>query len=90
MNRQRLPIAWVAALGLASAATSAYWAVGGTRLLDTIGGELERWGRERGALVLVAPSSVVGPGTGLPLLVFAITALAGPMRAQAAVGEPAV
>ncbi len=42
-----------AALGLASAVMSAYWAVGGEGLLDTIGGDIERWGRERGAAVVV-------------------------------------
>jgi len=42
-----------AILGLASAAVSAYWALGGTALLDTVGGEIERWGRERSAGVLV-------------------------------------
>lgn len=36
-----------AGLGLAHAAVSAYWALGGTELLDTVGGSLERWGRER-------------------------------------------
>src|SRR5690606_19201563 len=34
-----------AVLGIGHAAFSAYWAIGGTWLLDTIGGELERWGR---------------------------------------------
>lgn len=36
-----------AALGVSNALVSAYWALGGTALLDTIGGDLERWGRER-------------------------------------------
>jgi hypothetical protein len=42
-----------ACLGLASAAVSASWASGGTALLDTVGGEIERWGRERSPSVLV-------------------------------------
>ena len=42
-----------AILGLASAAFSAYWALGGTALVDTVGGEIERWGRERSAGVIV-------------------------------------
>lgn len=51
-------------LGLGHAAVSAYWALGGTALLDTIGGSLERWGRERkpglvGALWLVVVVKVV-------------------------------
>ncbi|HEX6423089.1 MAG TPA: DUF3995 domain-containing protein [Acidimicrobiales bacterium] len=36
-----------AALGVGHALVSLYWALGGTGLLDTIGGDLERWGRER-------------------------------------------
>src|SRR5690606_34512604 len=66
-----------AVLGIGHAAFSAYWAIGGTWLLDTIGGELERWGRERHPSVVVAlwldavlksgvavaaPGLVVGPG----------------------------
>lgn len=42
-----------ACLGLASAAVSAYWALGGDDLLDTVGGEIERWGRARDAQVVV-------------------------------------
>jgi hypothetical protein len=55
-GRDRITIvaaAIAAALGGASAATSAYWALGGTALLDTVGGEIERWGRERSTAVLV-------------------------------------
>lgn len=37
-----------AALGLASAALSAYWAAGGTALLNTIGGAIAEWGRHGG------------------------------------------
>src|SRR5262245_38222838 len=43
-----------ASLGTASAAVSAYWALGGTALLDTVGGEFERSGRERSAGVMIA------------------------------------
>src|SRR5262245_54206196 len=43
-----------AGLGAASAAVSAYWASGGTALLDTIGGEIERWGRQRSEVVVIA------------------------------------
>jgi Protein of unknown function (DUF3995) len=42
-----------ASLGAASAALSAYWAIGGTALLDTVGGEIERRGRERWPGVVV-------------------------------------
>lgn len=47
------------ALGLANAAVSAYWLLGGTALLDTVGGEIERWGRERGPFVVLALAGVV-------------------------------
>ena len=67
-----------ASLGAASAAVSAYWALGGTALIDTVGGKIERWGRERSADVLatlwvitlaklvgaVAPLVLVGVGAG--------------------------
>ncbi len=43
-----------AVLGSASATISAYWAFGGTELLDTVGGTFERWGRERGSVVVLA------------------------------------
>ena len=47
--------AWIAAaLGTASAAVSAMWALGSTFLLDTVGGQFERWGQEGGAAVVVA------------------------------------
>ena len=42
-----------AGLGTASAAVTAYWALGGTALLDTVGGEIERWGRQRSAGVVI-------------------------------------
>ena len=46
--------AYVAAcLATMSAAVSAYWAVGGTALLDTVGGAFERRARERDAAALV-------------------------------------
>lgn len=66
-----------AALGLGHAATSAAWSMGSTLLLDTVGGEIERRGRERPGSVVVAlvaiavlkavvavaaPIVVLGPG----------------------------
>lgn len=50
-------LAWIlacvaAALGALYAAVSAYWGAGGTSLLDTIGGTLEREGRARSAGLL--------------------------------------
>jgi hypothetical protein len=41
-----------AALAFASAAVSLYWTLGGTGLLDTVGGEIERLSRERSAAAI--------------------------------------
>jgi hypothetical protein len=41
-----------AALAFASAAVSLYWTLGGTGLLDTVGGEIERLARERSAAAI--------------------------------------
>jgi hypothetical protein len=38
-----------AGLALASAAVSLFWMLGGTALLDTVGGEIEELARERSA-----------------------------------------
>jgi hypothetical protein len=46
-------------LMLVSAAVSAYWAAGGTWLLDTVGGSIARWGREGGAGVTLALVAIV-------------------------------
>jgi hypothetical protein len=61
------------ALGLGQAAVSASWALGGTALLDTIGGSLERWGRER------EPAMVAG--LWLIVVVKGIVAVAAPVLA---------
>lgn len=54
-GRCEIVVKWSAvALGLTNAAVTAYWLVGGTALLSTIGGEIEAWGRRRSAAVLVA------------------------------------
>lgn len=47
-----------AVLGTAHAAVSAYWALGGTALLDTVGGSVERWGRDRDMGVVLALGAV--------------------------------
>ena len=44
---------------LLSAATSAYWAAGGTGLLDTVGGSIARWGRDGGMGVRLALAGIV-------------------------------
>ena len=46
-------------LGLASAAISGYWAVGGLALLDTVGGMFEQWGLERPPGVIAAVWAIV-------------------------------
>jgi len=59
-NRVAQRLAWVAAgLGVLYASVSAYWAVGGTGLLDTIGGTLERDARAGGFVVEVGLWAVV-------------------------------
>jgi hypothetical protein len=69
--------AWTAAvLGAASAAISAYWASGGDGLLNTVGGEFERWGRDRSAAVAVALGGIA--------LLKLVVAAAAPILAGAA------
>jgi Protein of unknown function (DUF3995) len=46
------PAYTAAVLAFASAAVSAYWTLGGTALLDTVGGTLERLARDRSAAAL--------------------------------------
>lgn len=71
---QRARPAYAAAvLALASAAVSLYWTLGGTRLLDTVGGSLEDLARERsgGALargILVVLLKVVVGSLALALV----------------------
>ena len=43
-RRRRWAAIVAALLGLASAGMNAYWAAGGNGLLDTIGGDIDRWG----------------------------------------------
>jgi Protein of unknown function (DUF3995) len=47
MRSVRVPARAAAALAFASAAVSAYWTLGGTFLLDTVGGAIEDLARER-------------------------------------------
>lgn len=64
MTRSDLPQlrpAYVAAvLAFASAATTAYWVLGGTALLNTVGGYAEDLARTRSALALFVGLLVVG------------------------------
>lgn len=68
-----------AALGIGHALVSAYWALGGTALLDTIGGDLERWGRERRPALVAALWLVV--------VVKLVVALAAPVLAGVGAGR---
>jgi hypothetical protein len=53
-----------------SALVSGYWAAGGTALLSTVGGELERLGREGGtAVVLVLAGTALAKAVGAALAV---------------------
>jgi Protein of unknown function (DUF3995) len=61
------PASAAAGLAFLSAATSLYWTVGGTFLLDTVGGAIEDVARERSAkaLALGAVTTVMKVGAGL-------------------------
>jgi len=48
-----------AVLALASAATTAYWTLGGTALLDTVGGSLESLARDGGGAAVLLGGAVV-------------------------------
>jgi hypothetical protein len=74
----RVAAALAALLGLGSAAISAYWALGGTGLLDTVGGAIEAWGRRRGTDVVVVLWLVVVLKAGVALA--APVLVAGPER----------
>jgi hypothetical protein len=83
MTRRLPTIALVASylaafLGFASAAVTAYWLVGGTALLDTVGGALERLASDRsaGALVLAVVVIFLKVGAG----VFAVVLARRPSR----------
>jgi hypothetical protein len=68
MSRSVRAAAYIAAgLALASAATTAYWLFGGTALLDTLGGSLERLARDRSsaAFALAAAVVVIKSGAGI-------------------------
>jgi hypothetical protein len=93
-RRSRWPALVAAGLGLGHAAVSAYWLVGGTALLDTVGGRLEEWARQRspGALavlavtvavkVVVALSAPLFAGVGRPVLPARWFALVGQRPAR--------
>jgi Protein of unknown function (DUF3995) len=53
------PACAAAALALVSAAVSLYWTLGGTRLLDTLGGSLEDLARDRSGAALALGILVV-------------------------------
>lgn len=59
MSRGRSAALVAAGLAFASAAVSLYWALGGTGLLDTVGGEVERLARERSAAAVAVIGAIV-------------------------------
>jgi Protein of unknown function (DUF3995) len=52
VRRRNSPAIAAAVLAFASAAVTAFWLLGGTLGLDTVGGEIERQARERSAAAL--------------------------------------
>lgn len=74
----RLSACAAAALALGSAAVTAYWLLGGTALLDTVGGSLERLARSRSAASLVVAAGVVAAK--VLAAVFALLLLRRPVR----------
>jgi hypothetical protein len=73
----RVAAALAALLGLGSAAVSAYWALGGDGLLDTVGGEIEAWGRRRGPDVVVVLWLVAALKAGVALAAPVLVATPG-------------
>ena len=67
----RVAAVLAALLALASAGTTAYWTLGGTALLDTVGGSLESLARDGGGAAVLLGGAVV-----LAKLVAAVLALA--------------
>jgi hypothetical protein len=69
MSRSVRAAAYIAAgLAFASAATTAYWLFGGTALLDTLGGSLERLARDRSSAAFALAAAVVLIKTGAGIL----------------------
>jgi hypothetical protein len=60
-------------LALTSAAVTAYWLIGGTALLGTVGGALERLARKRSIDALVLASAVVVAKTAAAAVGLALT-----------------
>jgi hypothetical protein len=68
MSRSVRAAAYIAAgLAFVSAATTGYWLLGGTALLDTLGGSVERLARDRSsaAFALAAVVVVIKSGAGI-------------------------
>lgn len=61
-----------ALLGFASAAVSTYWLAGGTALLDTVGGNLETWGRSGATSVVIVLAAVVIAKAGLAFIAIGV------------------
>jgi Protein of unknown function (DUF3995) len=59
VSARTAPALVAASLAFASAAVSLYWLLGGTGLLDTVGGEIEELARERSAAALAGLGATV-------------------------------
>jgi hypothetical protein len=62
-----------AGLAFSSAAISAYWTLGGTALLDTVGGEIEELARERSAGAVALGTATVAAKLTAAWLALALT-----------------
>lgn len=70
---QRLAQWTAVGLGGANTAVTVYWLAGGMALLDTVGGEIEAWGRRRtpGVVLVLAAVAVVKGAVALSPVVLA-------------------
>lgn len=77
MRRPLVPAVAAAVLGAGHAAVTVYWAAGGTALLDTIGGSIERWARDRtpGLVTALCLLALLKLGVALAAPVLATTRL---------------
>lgn len=70
--RRTCPAYAATALAFTSAAVSVYWTLGGTGLLDTLGGTFERLARDRSAAALTLGVVVIVVKVGVGLLALAL------------------
>lgn len=72
---------WIAVgIGSANAAVTGFWLLGGTALLDTVGGEIESWGRGRTIGVLIILGLVLVAKAAVTVLPVAVDRSHGRLR----------